>query len=166
MINGRLLLTLGLFSVATLASGCYSYSAIERPTPGSQVRIHIPMRSAAASVGGTETVTFEGTVLAFSDSLVLETRSRREYGAFREVFEFDTLRVHPGSLSGIDERTYSKRKTYAFTALVTAGAAALVVGAVQAAGGGDGNGGPGNGVVLPAKILKPVLSSILRLVGR
>ena len=77
-----------------------------------------------------------------------------------------TARVDPGTLAGIEERTYSRGKTYAFTGLVTAGAAGLVIAAVNAAGGGDENGGPGNGVVLPATIVKPIISSMLRLFGR
>ena len=124
----------------------------------------------AAAVGNLrrapETVSFEGLVLSATDSLILETKSRREMGSFQEVFELDTLRVATGALAGIEERRFSKPRTYAFTALVTAGAAGLVVAAVNAAGGFGGDGPPGNGTVMQGLRLDPVVSSLLRVFGR
>ena len=148
-------------------TGCYSYRAIERPARGTAVRIHVPVRAAVETMDRGETISFEGTVLQFGDSLLLETKSARVGGQFSpETFALDTLRVDPTTLAGIEERVYSRGKTYAFTGLVTAGAAGLVVAAVNAAGGGDDNGGSGNGVVLPATIVKPVVSALFRLFGR
>jgi hypothetical protein len=100
-------------------------------------------------------------VLSFGDSLLLETKSRREFGAFREVYELDTLRVAPGTLAGMDERYLSKPKTYAFTAVVTAGAAGLAVLAVKAAGGEGGDGPPGNGGINPAILVTPVVRALI-----
>ncbi len=154
-------------SVAWFSAGCYSYAPVQRPTPGSTVRIHVPVRSAVAGrQAREESVAFEGLVLSFGDSLYLQTTSRREYGAFREVFEFDTLRVAPGVLMGMEERYLSKPKTYGFAALVAVGTTALVVAAVNAAGGsGGGNDGNGGGPQT-AIIVRPIVSSLLRAIGR
>jgi len=153
---------------AALLSGCYSYTPVEHVSPGTTVRIHVPVTAAAVGTRSREpqTVSFEGLVLSAADSLVLETKSRREIGAFQEVFELDTLRVATTRLAGIEERRFSKPRTYAFTALVTAGAAGLVVAAVNAAGGFGGDGPPGNGTVQSAIPLNPVIASIFRFLGR
>jgi hypothetical protein len=154
---------------AILASGCYSYAPVERPSPGTTVRIHVPVTRTALGtrMSASETLSFEGLVLSATDSLILETKSRREIGSFQEVFELDTLRIATGALAGLEERRFSKPKTYAFTALVTAGAAGLVVAAVNAAGGfGGEDGDPGNGTVVQGIRLDPVVSSLFRLLGR
>jgi hypothetical protein len=154
---------------AALTSGCYSYLPVEQPSPGTTVRIHVPVTRAALGTRSREpeTVDFEGLVLSASDSLVLETKSRREIGAFREIFELDTLRVATEALVGIEERRFSKPKTYAFTALVTAGAAGLVVAALNAAGAFEDDGPPGNGSTTQSALrLDPIVSSLFRLLGR
>lgn len=157
----------GVACAAILSSACYSYAPVERPAPGSTVRIHVPVRSAVAGRNvQEESVSFEGTVLSFGDSLYLQTTSRREYGAFREVFEFDTLHVDPRNLMGMEERYLSKPKTYGFVALVTAGAAGLVVAAVNAAGGSGGDGNGNGGGPVAAVIVKPIVSLLQRAFAR
>ena len=154
---------------AALLSGCYSYVPVERPSPGTTVRVHVPVTSAAVGnrSRAPETVSLEGLVLSSADSLILETKSRREVGAFREMLEVDTLRVATAGLVGVEERRFSKPKTYAFTAVVTAGTAGLVVAALKAAGVFGGDGPPGNGSVVQGALpLGPVISSLSRLFGR
>lgn len=154
---------------AALLSGCYSYVPVARPSPGTTVRVHVPVTSAAVGNRSRqpETVSFEGLVLSSADSLILETKSRRDVGAFRELLELDTLRVATSGLVGVEERRFSKPKTYAFTALVTAGAAGLVVAALNAAGVIGDDGPPGNGSVVQSAVpMGPVISSLFRLFGR
>lgn len=151
---------------SALLVGCYTYVPVERPAPGTSVRIHVPLRSVADQAGrGPRSVSFEGTVLALSDTLVLEVKSRRPVGAFRELVELDTLRVAVGELSGVEERLLSKPKTYAFAVVVVGGAAGLAVAAVEVAGGGGGE-GPGDETPRGAVVLNRIPAAVLKLLGR
>lgn len=161
-----LLQACALALAGVLAAGCYTYVPVARPAPGTSVRIHVPVRSSADRPGrGVRPVSLEGRVVALSDTLVLETKSRREVGAFRQVVELDTLRVALGELSGIEERVLSKPRTYAFTAAVVGGATLLAVKALEVAGGGGGE-GPGDepprGTVVFHQIVTAVLGMLRR----
>ncbi|MGD8319497.1 MAG: hypothetical protein PVJ02_03560 [Gemmatimonadota bacterium] len=154
---------------AALLSGCYSYVPVQRPQPGTTVRIHVPARQ--ADIGRSrnaepETLDFEGRVVSFGDTLLLETESRREFGPFHEVFQYDTLRVAPQNLAGIEERYLSKPKTYGFAALVTVGAVGLAIAALKVATGSGGSGSPGGGNTQGDIILKPIFSTLLGALGR
>jgi hypothetical protein len=151
---------------AALMSGCYSYVPVERPTPGSTVRIQVPMRSAATGTNQRpEFIGLEGTLLGVSDSLVLRVENRREIGAFREIKQVDTVRVARADLVGVDLRVFSKPKTIGLTAVVLGATAGLAMVALDLGGGsaGDdgGNGGPQNSL-----ILKPVFKALLHALGR
>lgn len=148
-------------------SGCYSYVPVERPAPGTTVRVHVPVRSAVqASNAPAETIDVEGVVVSDGDSLVIATKNRREFGAFREVIEVDTLRVARSGISLLEQQVFSKSKTYGMTALVTVGTAGVVWALVQAAGGRGGEGAPGNGGTGAQIRVKPIFQGIFGLLGR
>jgi len=152
---------------AAVMSGCYSYVPVERPSPGSIVRIQVPVRTAVDNRNREpETMSMEGTVLTTGDSLVLQVESRRELGAYRELTQTDTVRVAPKDLAGVDLRVFSKPKTFLLTAGIVGVTVALAAVALGLGGGSAGSipppdGGPGSAIVL-----KPILSALLGAVGR
>lgn len=162
----RPLLASGLAAALLLGSACYAYHPVDAPAPGTVVRVGVPVASPISRPNqAPETVRFEGRLLSLDDTIAVETRSRREMGAFREIFELDTLRVARGNITLMEERLLSKSRTYAFTAVVTAGAALLGIAAMNTLTGQEG--GQGNGDDPGAQLsLNPIVSGLLKLVGR
>lgn len=159
----------GLAAVLLLASACYTYRPVEHPAPGTPVRVGVPLASPLTRPNqAPETVTFEGRLLSLADTVMVETRSRREMGAFREIFELDTLRVATSNITLMEERLLSKPRTYAFTAVVTAGAALLGIAAMNTLTGESGDPNPpGDGGNPQGQFsLNPIVSGLLKLVGR
>jgi hypothetical protein len=101
----RLLVIAGAAAMA----GCYSYVPVERPAPGSVVRIQVPMRQAVIRPNQRpELVSLEGTVLSGAgssgaDSLVLEISSTGQQGPFRELTQVDTVRLASDALSALNQ---------------------------------------------------------------
>ena len=160
---GYVIATLGV----AFLSGCYNYVPVERPAPGTTVRVHVPTRSAVRAGNlPSETLKVDGVVVSDGDSLIVATKNRREFGAFREVMEVDTLRVARSGISLIEQQVFSKSKTYGMTVLVAAGAAGLVAALVKAAGGQRGEGGPGGQGPGAQLRVRPIFQGILGLIGR
>ena len=151
------------------AGGCYSYAPVESPAPGTEIRIQVPVQSAVVRPNqAPESMSFEGTLVALSDTLSLEVTSRREVGAFREIVEQDTLRVAHANILLLEERTFSKPKTYAFTAVLTAGAVALGVAAMNTLTGQAGDSdrpGDGGNPNSQQVVLSGIFSKLFRLIG-
>ncbi len=99
--------------------------------------------------------------------MLLEVKSRREVGAFREILELDTLRVAESRISLLEERLFSKPKTYAFTAALVIGSAWLGIKALNTLTGQTGNPDrPGGGGDPQGQfILNPIFSGLLKLIG-
>ena len=152
-----------------VGSSCYSYQPIEDPGPGTVIRIHVPAASPVIRPNqAPPSVSFEGTVVSLGDTMLLEVTSRREVGAFREILELDTLRVAESRISLLEERLFSKPKTYAFTAAITLGSAWLGIKALNTLTGQTGNPDrPGGGGDPQGQlILNPIFSGMFRLIGR
>lgn len=168
MTMRRFLRALSLLPVGLLAGACYSYVPVAQPTPGTTVRIHVPLTSAASAPNrAPETLDVEGTVLSAGDTLVMVTETRRELGQFRVVSQTDTLRMARTGILSVEEQVFSKPKTFGLTALVTGGAVTLVLLALDAAGGqaGDGNGGDppiGGALRIPPLIFQQLWSVLIR----
>jgi len=158
---------LALLSLGAFLTGCYSYVPVERPSPGSTARVLVPLRAGVeGSTVNDRTIAFEGHVLSSGDSIVMETSNRRELGTFRVLTSVDTVRVAHSGILGVEERVFSKPKTVILTAVVTAGAAGMVMAALKAAGGQRGEGRPGDGSVptairVPPLVLKDALAALL-----
>ena len=156
-----------LVSVLVL-SGCYSYVPIQTATPGTSVRVHVPVTSAVDDRSrAPETVSLEGEVISAGDTLVLVSERKRELSTGRVLSSVDTVRVARGGLAGLDQRVYSKAKTYGLTALIVAGAAGLTAAAISAAGGQGGDDGPGvpppvGGIRLGPLVFKQILGVLIR----
>jgi len=152
----------------TALAGCHSYVPVQDPSPGMSVRAHVPLR--AAVEGGNrapESMTIDGKVLAAADTLVLETASRRELATGRILSAVDTVRIARTGLVGLDQQVFSKPKTLGLTALVVVGATGLVLAAIEAAGGQEGDDGPGDpGTQGAVRVPLRVLTSLFGLIGR
>jgi hypothetical protein len=161
-VVGKVVMVLG----AAIMSGCYSYVPVERPTPGTVVRIDVPVRSAVTgSRQQPETAALEGTVVSAGDSIVLAMSSTQEIGNFRQIRSADTVRVARADLAGISERSFSKPKTIALTTVITGATVGLALVALGVGGGSQGSGPPGNGPGA-AIIVKPIFSALLHALGR
>ena len=162
----RALRTLVVLGLAALGA-CYNYVPVTSPTPGTTVRVHVPVHSAV--VGNHDappSVSVEGTLLTAGDTLVVETESTREAGTFREMTLLDTLRVAQGDVAGVDVRQFSKGRTAVFTAALVgaaAGVAAVISGLNSGTQGSSPSGGKPTGAVILSVPL--VLARILPFLG-
>ncbi len=142
-------------------TACHSYTPVADPTPGSTVRVHIPVRTALDNPNApTRTTAVEGQLVEAGDTLVLATQSRREYGAFREIVQFDTIRLAPDQRAGVELREFSTGRSI----VLGAGLTGIVVFAAMAAfglgGGQEGEGLPPDNPT-PAIVSSGMISSIV-----
>jgi hypothetical protein len=152
---------------AAVLSGCYSYVPVERPAPGSVVRVKLPVRTIIARPSeAPETESLEGTVLSAADSVVLEVESRREIQRFQELTRVDTVRLARADLAALDLRTFSKPKTLGLTAFVVGATVALALVALGLGGDEQGRGPPDGGGTTGSVVVNPIVSGVLRALGR
>lgn len=145
-----------------LMTACHTYTPVETPTPGSTVRVHIPLRSVLDDRNApTRTQSVEGQVVQAGDTIVLATRSRQEYGAYREIIQYDTIRLGPEQRAGVEVREFSQGRSVALGVAITA---VLTAAALVALGGVFGSGGeglPDDGGPAPSIVVSPSLVSSL-----
>jgi len=153
---------------ASFMSGCFTYVPVDRPSPGSTVRIHVPVRSAIARPNqAPEFISMEGMVISAADSVILEVSSRREIGAFREIRSVDTLRVARADLSAVDTRVFSLGKSIGLGIAIAGVTAVLAAVAFGLEGGSSGNDGSGNGNTTGSSIrINPTFSALLDALSR
>ena len=118
---------------AAALGGCHTYRPVTAPTPGSTVRVHVPVTSALSRAA--ETAAVEGVLVSMSDTITLATQTRREFGAFRELIQVDTLRLATSQASFLEVREFSKPRSVLLGVVITGGAAYL---ALMGFGGGGG----------------------------
>jgi hypothetical protein len=151
---------------AMLLAGCFSYLPVETAPPGATVRVRIPVTSAVADPNAPpRTVSVEGTVLESGDTLVLATETRREYGAFREIVQFDTVRLAPDQRSSVELQGFSKGKSIALGVGIAAGVTGLALVAFGGVFGGDPP-GPPDGPTPAVVVSRSLLSALLGVIGR
>ncbi len=144
-------------------SGCYTYRAVETPSPGTIVRVEVPLQSAVADPNeAPEMASVEGTVVAAGDTIVLATKVRREIGAYREVVRDDTLRVALQDASRVEVREFSRSKSALLSGAILGGVVVLALAALGIEGGdaGDGSGDDGG------RTFTASAGSIVSLLGR
>ncbi len=152
---------------AILLAGCFSYLPVETPPPGATVRVRIPVTSAVADPNAPpQTISVEGTVLESGDTLVLATETRRELGAFREIVQFDTVRLAPDQRSSVELRDFSKGRSIALGAGIAAGIAGLAIVAFGGVFGGETPVPPDGGPTPAVVVSRSLLSAIRGLIGR
>ena len=122
--------------VGTAALGaCHTYRPVTAPTPGSTVRVHVPVTSALSRV--PETAAVEGVLVSMSDTITLATQTRREFGAFRELVRTDTVRLASSQASLLEVREFSRPRSVLLGVVVAGGAAYLAAVGFGFGGGGD-----------------------------
>lgn len=128
----------GVLVAAILAAGCHTYTPVASPVPGTTVRVRIPVINAAANPNAApQTVSVEGVVVEAGDTLLLATTNRQEYGAFREIIQFDTLRLSAEQIHSVEQSEFSTQKSIGLGVLLTGGAALLATAAFGGLGGDD-----------------------------
>lgn len=154
--------------VSSVLAGCHTYSPVQSPALGSTVRVHVPVQSAVADRNAAPRVeTVEGVVVGAGDTLALATQTRREFGAYRELVQFDTLRL------GMDQTSFVEVREFSTTRSIALGAALALVAGVAAvvAFNSSENGGevpdPGPGEPAPSVVVSgSLLSSLWGLLAR
>ena len=127
-----------LVAAVLLLGGCYTYQVVDTPPLGSTVRVRVPVTSALDDRNtAPPSVAVEGAVLQVGDTLVLARRTRREFGAFREVILFDTLRLRRAQTSSIELKEFSSGKSVMLGIVIAAGVTGLALAGFNG-GGGDG----------------------------
>ncbi len=127
-----------LVAAVLLLGGCYTYQVVDTPPLGSTVRVRVPVTSALDDRNtAPPSVAVEGQVLQVGDTLVLARRTRREFGAFREVILFDTLRLRRAQTSSIELKEFSSGKSVMLGIVIAAGVTGLALAGFNG-GGGDG----------------------------
>ena len=139
--------TVTVFTLVLVMSGCYTYRAVDSATIGSSVRVRLPIEGPVAARGVPDFVNLEGVLVELGDSISLAVQTRREYGAYREVVQNDTLVLAVDRLSAFEIKEFSRNRSVALG--VTIGGA-IAYGAWLGLGlGGGGAGDPGGGIPLP-----------------
>lgn len=127
-----------LVAAVLLLGGCYTYQVVDTPPLGSTVRVRVPVTSALDDRNtAPPSVAVEGAVLQVGDTLVLARRTRREFGAFREVILLDTLRLVRAQTSSIELKEFSSGKSVMLGIVIAAGVTGLALAGFKG-GGGDG----------------------------
>jgi len=135
---GRPGLGLAAVFVVALLGACQTYTPVTNPTPGSTVRVRVPVTSAVANRNAApETIAIEGDVVEAGDTLVLATTRRHEYGAYREIVQFDTVRLGPDQQYSVEVVEFSARKSIILGLVITAGAALAAAKAFGVGGADD-----------------------------
>lgn len=160
---------IGLIALLGLStSACHTYTSVETPVVGSTVRVQVPIANALRNANeAPETASVEGEVVAVGDTLALATQRRQEYGAYREVIQYDTLKVGMDRPTLLEVREFSPQKSVLLGAVIAAGATVAAVTAFSGkTGSGGDDSGPGPGPT-PAVVVSPsIVSMILGLFGR
>ena len=131
--------------IGLISGACHTYIPVERPAPGANVRVAVPVSSALDNGNAApQTASIEGTVVASGDTLVLAVTNRQEYGAFREVVMYDTLRLGQDQYVSLDQAEFSTGRTVLLTTVLVVGATLGAIAAFNQGSGGDTpiNGGP------------------------
>ncbi len=128
-------------------NGCYTYRSLDYAPIGSSVRVRLTIDGPAVARGVPEFVNLEGVLLDHGDSISLSVQTRREYGAYREVVQNDTVVLGADQVTAFELKEFSRNRSVALGVSI---AAAVTYGAAVAFGlGGGGAGDPGSGPPLP-----------------
>jgi hypothetical protein len=154
--------------VSSVVAGCHTYTPVQTPVVGSTVRVHVPVQSAVADRNAApRTETIEGVVVGAGDTLALATRTRRELGAYRELVQFDTLRLGMDQTSFVEVQEFSATRSILLGAVIAVGAGVAAVLAFNSSQNGGEVPDPGPGEPAPAVVFSgSLLGSLWGLVAR
>jgi hypothetical protein len=153
-------------SASLAAAGCHTYVPVTSAEPGSTVRVRVPVTSALDNGNAApQTAAIEGAVIEFADTLVLAVTNRQEYGAYREVVLYDTLRLAPDQRLSVEQAEFSTGRTVLLSAAIAVGAGALALAAFNSGGGDDtpidgGGPPPQGGIVISNSLVSGLLGAL------
>jgi hypothetical protein len=148
---------------ASFLGGCHTYRATGTPPVGSTVRVHVPVTSALSRA--PETASVEGLLVSMGDTLTLETQTRRELGAFRELVQVDTFRLATAQAALVEVREFSTSRSVILGVVVAAGAG-LAAAYAFGLGGGQTPPDPGPPPPVSAVVSSSLVQSLVGLVFR
>lgn len=149
------------------STGCYTYRLVDSPPIGSIVRVRVPVTSALNSRNSApETASIEGHLIDVGDTIAVATETRRELGAYREIVQFDTLRLAMSQTSSLEVREFSRSRSILLGTSIAAIAGTAAAVAFGLGGGGDppdsGGGGPVTSIVVSPSIVSVLWGLIVR----
>jgi hypothetical protein len=155
-------------ALSVLGCACYGYRPVDMPTPGTQVRVGVPVQSALEGRrGAPQSASVDGTVVSAGDTLVLQASNTQQIDAFRTFTAVDTVRMAQDRLLSIEERYLSKPRTVAFSIASAVGVFLFVKGIQEIAGGSEDDGPPnGGGGSQSQSIVREIFRFALPLPGR
>lgn len=153
--------------LATFLSGCHTYHQVDNPPVGSMVRVRVPVTSAIAGRNApVESASIEGMLVAADDTLTLATETRREFGAYRELMQRDTLRLARSQASSVEVREFSTKRSVVLGVVIAGVAGVSAWYAFDLGGGGDPPGGNGGEPPALSVVTPSLLSALWGLIAR
>ena len=147
-----------VLALVSALNGCYAYRPVESAPVGASVRVHIPVGSSVDIPGrAAETVTVEGSLLELGDSIAIATETRRELGAYREIVQFDTLRLGVSQIARIELKEFSQGRSIGLGLAISGVVAAAAAVAFGVGGGAAGDGPPDGGGPQGAFVINPAV---------
>lgn len=154
---------IGVLSVGVaLLAGCHTYRTVDEPTPGTTVRVSVPVSSALSSPNSSpETADVEGHLVSAGDTLVLAVQTRRMFGIHREIMLYDTMRVAAAQASTVEVREFSTGRSIVLGTAIAAVATGAAATAFGWGGGSDDENPPEGGGPVTSIVVSPSLISSL-----
>lgn len=166
----RGVLRAGMVGVAVMVlSGCYTYRVVDNPPIGSMVRVNVPVTTTSALTAGgssTESIAVDGVLLAVGDTLSVATQTRRSMGAYRELVQFDTLRLAAGQATSVELKEFSSSRSVVLGVVIAAAAGTAGAVAFGLGGGQSGNEPPGPIGPSTAVVTSSLVSTVWGLLRR
>jgi hypothetical protein len=140
------------------ATGCYSYTPVQSPQPGADVRARLNAQAAVARSEGLDdaVLAYSGRVLAATpESITLDLLIARDPSQFSRVEIRDTLTLQRSELQSLMMREVSVTRSLLFAGAVGLGAYAIIRGIGGLVGGNEGEPDPGNPALVPLRSAQP-----------
>lgn len=153
-----------LFSLGVgFLTGCHTYRVVDEPPIGSVVRVSLPVTTPLSSIA--QTVSVEGQLLEVGDTIALATETRRSLGAYRDLVQFDTVRLAASQTSSLEVKEFSTRRSVVLGVAIAGGAAfgaAVGFGLVGGAFGSDPTPPPPVSTVVSRSLVSAIWGLLVR----
>src|SRR5688572_13210553 len=119
-------------------AGCYTYTPVESPTPGMEVRARLTAEAASRHSQGLDepVLSYAGRVVSTSaDALALDVLVARSSSAFQNVTIRDTVTLRRTEIQSVLHRKFSAPRSALFTVGAVAAGVLVVAGIEQIVGG-------------------------------
>lgn len=140
--------------IALLTPACYTYTPVQSPAPGMDVRAQLETEAAVRRSQGLDdaVMRYDGVIVDITpETLSLDVVVARSTSAFQEITLRDTIAFRTGEVRAIMQRRLAPGRTALVTLGVGVAAFAIVKGIDTVVGGtdGDGNGTPPPAMRIP-----------------